>query len=46
VDTAAAKFFNQLRNMPLSDVGHLANGEALKLGTMDIEHLTVKRIKM
>ena len=32
VDTAAAKFFNQVREMPLDTVGHLAKGEALKVG--------------
>lgn len=46
VDTAAAKFFNQVREMPLDTVGHLANGEALKIGTMNIDKLNVKRIKM
>ncbi len=46
VDTAAAKFFNQIREMPLDHVGHLANGQNLKLGTMDIQSINVKRIKM
>ena len=46
VDTAAAKFFNQIREMPLDTVGHLAKGEALKIGTMNIDKLNVKRIKM
>lgn len=46
VDTAAAKFFNQVREMPLDTVGHLAKGQALKIGTMDIDKLNVKRIKM
>ncbi|SHF55879.1 Uncharacterized conserved protein, DUF362 family [Bacteroides faecichinchillae] len=46
VDTAAAKFFNQVRDMPLDTVGHLSKGEALKVGTMDIDKLNVKRIKM
>jgi uncharacterized protein (DUF362 family) len=46
VDTAAAKFFNQVREMPLEKVAYLANGQALKLGTMDIDHLNVKRIKI
>lgn len=45
-DTAAAKFFNQVREMPLDTVGHLAKGEALKIGTMNIDKLNVKRIKM
>lgn len=46
VDTAAAKFFNQVREMPLDTVGHLAKGEELKIGTMDLDKLNVKRIKM
>lgn len=46
VDTAAAKFFNQVREMPLDTIGHLANGEAHKLGTMDLDKLNVKRIKL
>ncbi|MEL5896280.1 DUF362 domain-containing protein [Bacteroides sp. GD17] len=46
VDTAAAKFFNQVREMPLDTVGHLANGQALKLGTMDLNKLNIKRIKI
>lgn len=45
-DTAAAKFFGQVRDMPLSDIKHIANGQALRLGTMDIDNLNVKRIKM
>lgn len=46
VDTAAAKFFNQVRDMPLETVSHLANGEALKIGTMDLDKLNIKRIKI
>lgn len=46
VDTAAATFFNQIREMPLNTVGHLANGQALKLGTMNLDKLNIKRIKM
>lgn len=46
VDTAAAKFFNQIREMPLDTVGHLAKGEELKIGTMNLEKLNVKRIKL
>jgi uncharacterized protein (DUF362 family) len=45
-DTAAAKFFNQIREMPLEKVAHLANGQAMKLGTMAIDQLNVKRIKI
>lgn len=46
VDTAATSFFNQVRDMPLSSVGHLAKGQELKLGTMGIDKLKVKRIKL
>lgn len=46
VDTAAATFFNQIREMPLNSVKHLANGQALKLGTMELDKLNIKRIKM
>lgn len=46
VDTAAAKFFNQIREMPLDHVKHLANAQALNVGTMDLDSLNVKRIKM
>jgi len=46
VDTAAAKFFNQIREMPLENVGHLANGQALNIGTMDLDNLNISRIKM
>ena len=41
---AAAKFFNQIREMPLSDVQYLSHGQALKIGTMDIDKLNIKRI--
>jgi len=46
VDTAATTFFNNVREMPLDTVGHLAKAEALKLGTMKISELNVKRIKL
>jgi autonomous glycyl radical cofactor GrcA len=46
VDTAAAKFFNQIREMPLEIVGHLANGQALNLGTMNLDKLNVQRIRL
>ena len=46
VDTAATRFFNQVETMPLDVVGHLAKGEELKVGTMDINSLHVKRIKI
>lgn len=46
VDTAALKFFNQVETLDLSDVGHIEKGEALKLGTTDLDKLTIKRIKI
>ena len=46
VDTAAANFFNQVREMPLSKVGHLAKAQELKLGTMNLDALKIKRIKL
>jgi uncharacterized protein (DUF362 family) len=46
VDTAATKFFNQIRNMPLEHVGYLANGQSLKIGTMDIDKLNVKKVSL
>lgn len=46
VDTAAAKFFGQIRDMPLEHVGHLANGQTMGLGTMKLDDLNIKRIKI
>lgn len=46
VDTAATKFFGQFTNMKLEDVKYLPFGEALKLGTMDLDALTQQRFKL
>lgn len=46
VDTAATNFFNQVREMPLSDVGHLQRGESIGVGTMQLEKLKIKRVKI
>ncbi|MCK9629095.1 MAG: DUF362 domain-containing protein [Bacteroidales bacterium] len=46
VDTAALKFFNQFRQMNLSDVGHIGIGEKMKIGTTNLDKLQVARIKM
>ncbi|MDO9153841.1 MAG: DUF362 domain-containing protein [Paludibacter sp.] len=46
VDTAATNFFNQVREMPLESVQHLSKGEELKVGTMNLDKLKIKRIKM
>lgn len=45
-DTAALKFFNQVEKMDLSAVGHIGKGEAHKLGTTNLDKLTIKRIKI
>jgi len=45
-DTAATKFFGQIREVPLADVKYLAYAQELKIGTMNIDKLNVKRIKM
>ncbi len=46
VDTAATKFFNQIVSMPLEHVTHIANAEALKVGTSNLDKLNIKRIKL
>jgi uncharacterized protein (DUF362 family) len=45
-DTAAIGLFNQVEKMDIRQVGHIANGEKLKLGTQKIDNLNVKRIKL
>jgi len=45
-DTAATKFFGQIREISLEDVKYLEYGQELKVGTMALENLNVKRIKM
>ena len=46
VDTAAIGLFNQVEKMDINQVGHIANGEKLKLGTQKIDNLNVKRVKL
>jgi len=46
VDTAAAKFFNQVANIPLESVTHIAKAQEHKLGTMDIDKIAVRRIRV
>lgn len=46
VDTAAANFFNQVRELPVDKVGHLAKGEELGIGTMNLSKLNIKRMKI
>ena len=45
-DTAAVGLFNQVQAMDINKVGHIANGEKMKLGTQNISGLNVKRIKI
>ncbi|GHT83874.1 hypothetical protein FACS189420_8040 [Bacteroidia bacterium] len=45
-DTAAIGLFNQVKEMDIKEVGHIANGEKLNLGTQKIDKLNVKRIKL
>ena len=46
VDTAAANFFNQVRKMPLEKVTHIGKAQELKLGTMDLDKLNIKRVRI
>ncbi len=46
VDTAAANFFNQAREMPLERVTHIAKAQELGLGTMNLESLNIRRLKI
>ena len=46
VDTAAANFFNQVREMPIEKVAHIGKAQELKLGTMDLDKLKIKRIRI
>lgn len=46
IDTAATNFFNQVREMPLESVGHIAHAADLKVGTMQLDKLKIKRVKI
>ncbi len=46
VDTAAIRFFGQLRSMPLENIGYLKKAEELSVGTTNLESLAVKRLKV
>lgn len=46
VDTMASKFFGQITQIPLEHIVHLANGQAMGLGTMTPASTEIKRIKM
>lgn len=46
VDTAAVRFFSQVRNMPLEKVSHISKAQDHKLGNMNLRKLKVKRVKI
>lgn len=46
VDTAAANFFNQAREMPLENVTHISKGEELGIGTMKLDTLKIGRLRV
>jgi uncharacterized protein (DUF362 family) len=46
VDTAATKFFNQIEKMPLESVKHISKAAEMKVGTMDLNKLKVKKINI
>ncbi len=46
VDTAAANFFNQAREMPLENVTHISKGEELGIGTMNLDTLKIGRLRV
>ena len=45
-DTAAVALFNQVEKIDLKDIGHIALGEKLNLGTQNLEKLNIKRITL
>jgi len=45
-DTAAVGLFNQVENMDINEVTHIAKGEQLSLGTQNLEKLNIKRIRL
>lgn len=45
-DTAAANFFNQAREMPLENVSHIAKGQELGIGSMNLDKMNIKRVKI
>jgi uncharacterized protein (DUF362 family) len=45
-DTAALRFFNQVKKLDIEAVGHIGKGELLQLGTTDLDKIGIKRIKL
>lgn len=46
IDTASVKFFNQIKEMPIEKVSHIALAEKLQVGTQDLSSMNVMRIKL
>lgn len=46
IDTAALGLFNQVKKLDMEAVGHIGKGEEFKLGTTNLDKLTIKRIKI
>lgn len=46
VDTAATNFFNQIREMPLDDIKYISMADKLNSGTMQLNKLKIKRIRI
>jgi uncharacterized protein (DUF362 family) len=46
IDTAALGLFNQVKKLDMAAVGHISKGEALKLGSTNLDKLNIKRIKI
>ena len=45
-DTAALRLFNQVKELDLDAVSHIGKGEALKLGTTNLESIEISRIRL
>lgn len=45
-DTAAVNFFNQVREMPLSKVEYLAKAQAMHVGSMELDKMNIRKIKV
>jgi uncharacterized protein (DUF362 family) len=46
VDTAALQFFNQVKKLDPEAVKHISIGQSLKLGTANLDSITIRRIKI
>ncbi|GJQ63566.1 MAG: hypothetical protein SCALA702_26190 [Melioribacteraceae bacterium] len=46
VDTAAVKYFSQIKEMSLDAVSHIGLGEKFNLGTTNLDNMNVKRVKL